>query len=230
MHTHESGFAFCNTIRWAPIAALLLLPGALCAQAADLVIHNGFEACWSSALTKPQFLDLMQTSLDGASSCIGPQSSTQNGITVTACNTNACAGGATGCPANVHVPNGAFTGDFGTGTFAGAGSMDDIVVPVTFTGTINDTCTITLSAIALAFAPDYMFSADGNSGNYAAALTQAPVSFTSYTATGSDVFCQGAVSQYGPQLKSAAEAQGTVLTEARLRSSTVAQSICPLTP
>lgn len=218
-----------SAVRFA-LAAAALLPVVAVAQTADLVIHNGFEACWSNALTKPQFLNLMQTSLDGASGCIGPQSSTQNGITVTACNTNVCAGGATGCPVNVHVPSGAFTGDFDTGTFAGSGSMDDIVVPVTFSGAINDTCTITLTGIALSFAPDYSFTADGNNGNYAAALVQAPMSLTSYTASGSDFFCQTAVSQYGPQLKSAAESQGTILTEARLRASTVAQSICPLTP
>lgn len=207
----------------------LAATAALRAQTADLVTHNGFEACWSQALTQAQFLDAMQSSLDGTSTCIAPISATQNGTTVDACDTAACPGGQTGCIVTVHA--GAFSGDFGSGLFSATGSADDIVVPVTTSGAIASSCTITIANIALSVAPDYTLIADGNNGDYTAALVQAPLSLDSYDLQGSgDVACVLAAEAYQSDLVGVAESEGTALAEARLRATTLNASICPLTP
>ncbi|MEO8803728.1 MAG: hypothetical protein ABI304_10250, partial [Rudaea sp.] len=70
----ESGKrALRNTVRIGLFALPLLGMGVLNAQTVDLVTHNGFEACWSKALAKPQFLGLMQSSLENQTTCVGPQ-------------------------------------------------------------------------------------------------------------------------------------------------------------
>src|SRR5512141_1039238 len=72
-------------------------------RAGDLVAHNGFEACWSKAVTVAQFTGLMQSSIDGQTTCVAQSSgSCGTSCTFTACNTAACSGGAIGCPVTLH--------------------------------------------------------------------------------------------------------------------------------
>ncbi len=225
----ESGKrALRNTVRMSLFALPLLGMGALNAQTVDLVAHNGFESCWSKALTKPQFLGLMRSSLDDQVTCIGPQTTTGSGFTVTTCNTAACPGGQTGCPVTLRA--GIFSGDFPTGTFAAPGSADNIEVPVMVTAPFSLSCTVSISSITLTFAPDYSMIADGNSGLYAAELTQAPVSLNSFTVFSSNQTCQSLADANQSAFSAPAEAAATTAVEAQLRVTTVGESICPLTP
>ncbi|HET8942057.1 MAG TPA: hypothetical protein VFN13_08730 [Rudaea sp.] len=222
---NDSGSSMLSTF----IGVVLIAPGVLCAQTVDLVAHNGFEACWSQALTKSQFLGLMQSSLDNRTTCIGPQTTTSPPFEITTCNTAACPGGQTGCPVTLH--SGAFSGDFPTGTFQASGGTDDISVPLTVTGAFGLTCTVTISNVTLTFAPDYSMIADGNSGLYAAQLTQAPVTLgNTVVVSSTDPTCDSLANTNKSTLTAPAETAATAAVEAKLRASTVAQSICPLTP
>lgn len=214
-----------------PIAlAALLLTAALPASAGDLVIHNGFEACWSQAVTKPQFLGALQTAIDGATSCIQSQTATDTntGVTYTVCGQTQC-GGSAGCPVVLHA--GSFTGDFGTGQFNATGTADDIVASVAYSGGIfpPGACSITISAIALAYAPSYDAGADGNDGAYMASLIAPGVSITSFNAAGSDAACTYLAGSYGSALKTQAEAAANTLVVSLL-APTVGESVCPLLP
>lgn len=201
------------------------------AQAGDLVAHNGFEACWSLALTKPQFLSLLQSSIEGQTYCIAPSSGTLSGSvsgTYTACDTPACSGGVHGCPVTLH--SGAWTGDFAAGSFSGPGSADDVVVPVSYDVGFSGTCNVTISGIGLNYAAGYAEQADGNNGDYLVALNEATVTVTGYTAGGSDPVCTVAASQVGPQAVSQAQTTGSALLTDQLTTATVGKSLCPLTP
>src|SRR5512144_2605504 len=60
-----------RVIRWPLGLGLLAASAGSTAQSAlDLVIHNGFEACWSTAITKPQLRDLLKSTIDGRTGCI----------------------------------------------------------------------------------------------------------------------------------------------------------------
>ena len=210
------------------IGMALIAPGALFAQTADLVAHNGFESCWSQALTKPQFLGLMQSSLENQTTCVGPQTTSSFPFVITTCNTAACPGGQMGCPVTLH--SGTFSGDFPTGTFQASGGADDFSVPVIVTGPSSLSCTVDISSVTLTFAPDYSMIADGNSGLYAAELTQSPVTLNSVTAFSTDTTCNSLANSNKSILTAPAEAAATAAVEAQLRASTLARSICPLTP
>ncbi|MGA9335481.1 MAG: hypothetical protein WBV39_14475 [Rudaea sp.] len=220
--------AFRNAVARGIVALALAGNGALNAQAVDLVAHNGFEACWSQAQSRAQFLGLMQSSLEGQTSCIGMNTATVAGTTFTACNTAACPGGQVGCPVTVHVDP--FDGDFATGTFAASGSANDVDVPVNVTSPVSFDCTVTLTAITLTFAPDYVMVADGNNGVYAAQLTQAPVALDGLTISSDDPACEAFATSYSSSITTPAEAAATAAVETRLRATTVGASICPLTP
>jgi hypothetical protein len=205
----------------------VIAPGAV---AGDLIIHNGFEACWSKAITKPQFLDLLQATTDGVTACITTFSGSDSfGDSYSGCNTAACPGNSVGCPITVHT--GTFSGDFASGNFSSAGTADDISVPVTVQPVIGppDNCTVTISNIAFTLAPSYALSADGNSGAYVGALNQPTVMINSFNAVGSDATCQLLALQSGfaqSAAESAAETELAVLLDA----ATVGESVCPLTP
>ncbi|QBB69238.1 hypothetical protein ELE36_01945 [Pseudolysobacter antarcticus] len=208
---------------WTSIFASVMLVMSA-ASAADLVSHNGFEACWSQALTKPQFLNLLQSTLDAQSGCVAPQTGSSNGITYEICNTAACAGGAMGCAVTTHA--GTFSGDFVSGVFSGSGSADTIVAPIT---TNVGSCTLTISNLTLNYAPSYAVQADGNSGDYMATLLQSPLTVTSHTFSG-NALCNTLASLYGPQLITQIETSGSATVANLLQAATVGESVCPLLP
>jgi hypothetical protein len=124
-----------------------------------LLMHNGFEACWVSAKTKPQFLELVRASIDGTTACIPVQSGSQSGIGYTICNVaNGCGAGLAGCVVSMQA--GPFSGDFVAGHFTGPGTTSDISVPVTTT--VFSPCTISLTAISLGYTLDYLMQTDGS--------------------------------------------------------------------
>lgn len=226
MHVESETHGSRNVIRIGLVSLSLLAMSAFNAQAVDLVTHNGFEACWSQALTKPQFLGLMQSSFDNQTFCMQPQTLNLSGFPVTLCNTPACAGGQSGCPVTLH--SGAFSGDASSGTFGGSGTADDVTVPVG--GTLN--CEVDVANIDATINPDYNVIADGNNGVYTASLTQAPVSLdgSQITFSTTDFGCQAALAGLGNTLVSQLETAVTAVAEAQLRAATLDKSICPLTP
>ena len=217
-----------NAARHTPAA--LLFVAALPVAAADLLIHNGFQACWSQAVTKPQFLAALQSAIDGATSCIPSQTATDTtrGITYTVCGQTQC-GGNPGCPVVLHA--GPFAGDFATGQFNATGTANDIVASVEYAGGSlpPGACTITISAITLAYAPRYEVGADGNDGAYMASLAGTGVTVTGSSVSGSNFTCSLLAASYGAQLKSQAEASANALV-AVLLAPTVGESVCPLLP
>ena len=215
-----------NTIRVAAVAAFVLVASVTPAAAADLLIHDGFETCWVTAKTKPQFLDLMHTSIDGTTACIPPRSGNQSGVGYTICQTvNGCGGGVDGCAVTMQA--GTFSGDFVTGEFAGPGSANNIAVPVTTT--VFGNCTINLTGITLGYSLDYLMQTDGVDGVYSDDLMPPGVSITNYaTSNNCNPLLAGVISSYVPQAITAAEANAALTIEPDLRTDTLTQSVCPL--
>jgi hypothetical protein len=149
-------------------AVLLAISADGQAQTADLIDHNGFETCWSQAISRPAFLSQLYSTIEGTTGCILSSSGSDPNM----CYTSTCAGNVTGCPITLHA--GVFTGDFATGSFDGPGSVDDFSTQVTYGGL---TCTATISNATLAYEPTYSLPMDGNNGVYTAALDD-PVQIT----------------------------------------------------
>ena len=144
-------------------ATSLFATCAMSAAAADLVHHDGFETCWSPALTKPQFLAALRADIDGNSGCIPPQSGNQSGFAYTICNAaNGCGSGVPGCP--VALQAGPFSGDFIAGSFAAAGTASNIAAPITVA--VLGTCTLNITGITLTYTLDYLMRTDGTDGVY----------------------------------------------------------------
>ena len=215
-----------RTIRLAAGAALFLVVSASPVAAGDLLIHDGFETCWVTAKTKPQFLESIRTSINGTTACIAPQSGSESGVGYTICQaTNGCGSGVDGCAVTMQA--GTFSGNFVTGEFAGPGSANNIAIPVTTTALGN--CTINLTGITLGFSLDYLMQTDGTDGVYSVDLMPPGVSITNYaTSNNCSSFLSGLIASYVPQAIAAAEANAASTIEPDLRVDTLAQSVCPL--
>ncbi|MBL0163566.1 MAG: hypothetical protein IPP82_07965 [Xanthomonadales bacterium] len=215
-----------NSIRFSAGAALILAAFAAPVAAADLLIHDGFEACWVTAKTKPQFLESIRTSIDGTTACIAPRSGSQSGVGYTICQTtNGCGGGVDGC--GVTMQAGIFSGSFVTGAFAGPGSATNIAIPVTTT--VLGNCTINLTGVSLAYSLDYLMQNDGTDGVYSVDLMPPGVSITNYaTSNNCNPLLAGVIASYVPQAIAAAETNAALAIEPDLRTDTLGQSVCPL--
>ena len=195
-------------------------PGAV---AGDLIIHNGFEACWSKAIGEQDFLNLEQSAIDNVTSCVPAQ---DLGSGVTACTTAACPGAAIGCPVTTHA--GAFNGAFAAGSgnhYTSTGSANNITIDVHYSG---GSCTITVSNIGLDYALDYTFQIDGNNGLWSASLDQSTLTVhQGYLLNGSDVFCTGLALTAGSTLISQIETEGAAGIAALEQPVTVGETVCP---
>jgi len=137
-------------------------------QTSDLVAHNGFEQCWSKALTKDAFLNLLAATVEGTDACIpaAPDGSS--------CATTTCGDGSAGCavtlragqysygqilPANEYMQVNASTG-------FDPFSMP-VVVPTIGPCTMNfiDTSNVVIQSPLV-----YSLQPDGNSGSLASGL------------------------------------------------------------
>lgn len=146
-----------------PFAFVLVLLVASPARA-DLVFHQGFETCWSAAITRDDFLARLRNQVDGRTACLPPQSGSQSGIAYTICNTpGGCGDGVAGCPLSVQSQ--AFTGDFIAGHFSAPGSTANISVPLTTS--VFGNCTISISGVTLTTTLDYLMRLDGVDGVFA---------------------------------------------------------------
>ncbi len=215
-----------NTIRLAAGAAFVLAASASPTAVADLLMHDGFETCWVTAKTKPQFLSAIHASIDGTTACIPPRSGSQSGISYAICQTaNGCGGGVPGCAVTMQA--GTFSGNFGTGEFTGPGSANNIAVPVTTSAFGN--CTINLSGVILGYSLDYLMQTDGTDGVYSVDMMPPVVSITSYaTSNNCNPLLAGLITSYIPQAIAAAEENAALTIEPDLRTDTLAQSVCPL--
>jgi len=214
-------------------ALLLTLAAASPAGAVDLVVHNGFEECWAKSISKTQFTDLMQSAIDGATTCIASSSGgCGTGCSYTACNTPACPGSAVGCPVTTHANT--FSGTFAAGAsgFSASGSADNISVPVSYVLFGNPgSCTVTVANISLSYSLDYTLSADGNNGLYAGSLDQTLVTVNNgYTATSPDITCNIFANTFAQSIVPTAETAAAAAVESLELPATVGESVCPLTP
>lgn len=201
----------------------LLVSGA---SAADLVYHQGFETCWVAALTKPQFLATLESSIDGTAACIPSQSGSESGVSYSICAIpNGCGAGMNGCP--VVLAAGAFSGNFNLGQFSAPGTTNNIAVPVTTD--VFGACTINITNVALQYQLDYLLRSDGIDGVYAEDMQVPVVDISSYNSTNNcNAILQGFISTYTPQAIAQAEASAALAIEPALRANTVEQSVCPL--
>jgi hypothetical protein len=214
-----------------PLVAVLLSPSTAAAQVVDLVDHNGFEACWSKAITKTTFLDLIQATINGTTFCVPEVSGSATGYTYDACNTAACPGSAVGCPVTTHA--GTFSGNFSTGDFSSAGTADDVSVPISYTGVSSGSCTILFSNIMLDYAPSYFLSADGNNGDYMAYVTQSSVTVTHSDASvnlPTNLTCTLLLNFFQGVIVDQAQTAASDGWGPLLAADTVGESVCPLTP
>jgi hypothetical protein len=216
------------TMRARLIATMSGLLLSAIAGAGDLVDHNGFEACWSKAITVGEFTGLMQSSIEGQTTCVAQSSgSCGPSCTFTACNTAACPGGATGCPVTLH--SGAFGGDLGTGIYAASGTADNISVPLSYVNFgVPGSCTITATGITLGYTLGYTLQPDGNSGLYAASLDQSLLDVTGYAAGSATPACNALAASLGASFVQQVEAIGATFVSGLETPATVEQAVCPL--
>jgi len=206
-----------------------ILGGLSCsASAGDLIVHHGFEDCWSQAVTAAEFTGLMQSSIDGQTTCVAQSSgSCGTNCTYTACYTAACPGAATGCPVTLHSD--AFSGDLGTGIYGATGAADNISVPLSYNNFgVPGSCTITASGIVLGYTLGYTLEPDGNNGLNAAALGQTLMDVNGYSVGSNNPGCDALADSLGPGLAQQVEVIGATFVSGLETPATVGQTVCPL--
>ena len=185
-------------------------------------------------MTEPAFLGLVGSSVEGNTACIAPFLVTWvNGQTVgsyTMCYTAACTGGTVGCPITTHTSAFDAGDSFEGGAFGATGTADDVTMPgVGGTGT----CNVTATAFTTSYLTDYVFTDDGNHGDYAALLNQftaVPTNFVLVPSGGSDPNCGVAISYMYPNFYGVATTAMSSSLKQKLENPTVRQSVCPATP
>jgi len=204
--------------------------GAVETYVVDLIGHKGMEACWSKAVSKPTFLGLVGSNVEGNTACIPPFAfAAFNGTTFvqySVCYTAACPGGNLGCPITTHT--GAFSdgGNFGAGQFTATGTADNF----TLAGFSSlGTCNYNASGITTSYAADYVFTDDGNHGDYAALLNQLTALPTAVTLSGagSDPNCGLSATYLYSYFQAYATLGMSAGLQQKLQNPTAGQSVCP---
>jgi predicted outer membrane repeat protein len=196
----------------------------------DLIGHKGGEACWSKAVTKSSFLGLVGSNVEGNTACIPPfVFNFFNGstfVTYNVCYTAACPGGAVGCPITTHTGVFSDGGDFGAGQFSATGSAENF----TMAGVSGyGTCNYSASGITTSYASDYVFTDDGNHGDYAALLNQFTATPTAVglSGAGSDPNCGLSAIYFYPYFYAFATVGMSAGLQQKLQNPTVGRSVCP---
>jgi hypothetical protein len=217
-----------SPVPWIVVLGLLLLfAPPVRAQFADLVTHNGFQACWTTALSQAQFLTQIQSALEGQTFCMAKTTGIIPAGSYSSCAMNACAGGYVGCPVTLH--SGAFSGDFTTGILNAPGSADNIIVPVSYTTFGSpSTCTITMSSIAISYSLALGLRPDGNHGLYIASLGQTSTSVNNgYIVSAPDPVCQSLAASITNSIVAQIQSDSSADLLPLLAPETIEQSICP---
>ena len=195
-----------------------------------LIGHKSFEACWSKAVTEPAFLGLVGSNVEGNTACIPPFVFTAfNGTTFVqynVCYAAACPGGNLGCPITTHT--GAFSdgGNFGAGQFSATGTADNLTMAGV---SAYGTCNFSATGITTSYASDYIFTDDGNHGDYAALLngfTAVPTN-VGLSGSGSDPNCGLSATYLYPYFSAYATLGMSAGLQQKLQSPTVGKSVCP---
>jgi predicted outer membrane repeat protein len=196
----------------------------------DLIGHRGTEACWSKAVTKSSFLGLIGSNVEGNTACIPPFSfNAFNGVTFVTynvCYTAACPGGTVGCPITTHTGTFSDGGDFEAGQFTATGTADNF----TMAGVSGlGTCNYSASGITTSYSSDYIFTDDGNHGDYAALLNQFSATPTAVglSGSGSDPNCGSSAAFLYPYFYAYATLGMSAGLQQKLQNPTVGQSVCP---
>jgi hypothetical protein len=195
----------------------------------ELVSHNGFEACWSKAITKPQFLSLLKSTIDGTLGCILYASYADAGFNWEICNTPACPNMSGGCPVTLRA--GTFSGDFAPGAytagFSGPGTTDDISIPVTYYNDVTGgSCTLKLTNLTQTYSPFVYVLPDGNNGDNIWGMDFLTVTFDTHVASSADSNCLTQEQTLISYAQSAASIQSAI----PLFDAVADESVCPLTP
>jgi uncharacterized delta-60 repeat protein len=200
----------------------------------DLIGHKGGEACWSKAVTEPAFLGLVGGNVESNTACIPPfVFNAFNGtsfITYNACYTAACPGGNVGCPITTHTGTFGDGGEFAAGQFSATGTADNMTMAAV---SAYGTCSFSASGITTSYASDYVFTDDGNHGDYAALLnrfTAAPTNVALGLSGGLDPNCGVAVAYLYPSFYAYATVGMSAGIQQKLQGPTVGQSVCPARP
>ena len=135
------------------------------AQTIDLIDHNGFDQCWSKALSSDGFLQLLATTTEGADACI-PAAADGS-----VCATTMCTDGSPGCAvtlrAGQYSVNQIFL-DTGVAEFNASNGFDPFSMPVVLP--VVGACTanfVNTSNAVVQYPLSYSLAADGNNGYYA---------------------------------------------------------------
>ena len=218
---------------------LLAASASSTAQDFDLVSHNGFEACWPKAITKPQFLAVQKATVDGMALCLPGLLGGNLGFTFQVCNTAACPNNMPGCPLTLRA--GTFSGDFTPSAFpsefSGPGTIDDITMPTSYSdgGATSGTCTIKITGITQTYSTFFYIEPDGNKGDYLAPISfSGAATFQTASISSADSICAAMLADPGPGLNG----PGLIGFAESFPSNAVLaafdangpESVCPLTP
>jgi hypothetical protein len=202
--------------------------GAVFSQTSDLVDHNGFEQCWSKALAKDTFLQLLASSVEGADACIP---AAQDG---SACATSMCTDGSPGCAVTLRAGQYSYgqilpaNGQMQVNASTGLDPFSmPVVLPVVGACTMNfiDTTNVLVQSPLY-----YSLQPDGNSGYYTNGLqvgTSTVTGLTSDKVTLTGNFsCQLANFGLGSFIGTLQD--GLAQTFPSAYAPTVGESLCPL--
>jgi hypothetical protein len=218
--------------RWPCVSAafaLAIATSGASAQTIDLVGHNGFEQCWSKALTSEEFLQLLAFNTEGADLCIPPAADGS------ACATSMCTNGSPGCSVTLRAGQysvGQFVPADGYVQFNASNGFDPFSMPVVIP--VAGACTLDFvdtSNVVMQY-PLYAYvAADGNAGYYA---YQASVGDVLVSGLANDdvaitggFSCQLANYEIGFYIDALRDQMGGLIAGA-IAAETVGQTLCPL--
>lgn len=199
------------------------------AQTIDLVDHNGFEQCWSKALSSDGFLQLLASATEGADACLpaAPDGSV--------CAGSMCTDGSPGCAVTLRAGQysvGPIDLAAGIARFNASSGFDPFSMPIVLP--LVGACTanfVSTANVVVQYPLFYSLAADGNTGFYAYDLVLGTSSVTGLT--GDDVTVTGSLScqvaNFGiSYFISALQGELQQAIPATIAPATVGQSLCPL--
>lgn len=201
------------------------------AEIADLVVHNGFEACWSGAVTQDVFTAGASAPMEGAQGCI-PASDPM--ATVSWCNASTC-NGAPGCPITFRSGMASYLSGNSTGSarYDVSGGFDPFSADTAISGS-HCTLTVTNTSSGKVDYSLYLnLIADGNNGIYTESVgainntAVSGISSSDYSLSG-DFTCSVITFQATWVASMVQSAASDSLPE--IMSADLGESICPYSP
>jgi hypothetical protein len=215
------------------LLACLASGAVVCAPVAssnDLVSHNGFEPCWSNALTADSFLQRLGASTSGREVCLPPA---EDG---SSCADVVCSNGSPGCSVTLrggeHVPVIVAPGDPGSLRYDGSTGFEPFSMPVVIP--LVGACTLAFidtSDVRVQHQLLYQLRPDGNDGYYTFDAHAANVAASGLAdddvSLGGSLGCLLASPGLSFYLGLIQDQVGSAITQA-IFSETEGRSLCPL--